>query len=92
MGIYSDESVILGVRILTSKTGNHDEFFVEYEFTGTNWKRNALLVMPSYIGQSNVKIQTLHPFSTSYNLHSGSVMNPGNIWLNNTHFSLKDLY
>lgn len=91
MGIYSDGQTILGVRILTSKSGNKDDFYVEYEFTGPNWKRNALLVMASYLGMNNVKIQTLHPFSTSYNLHTGETEEPGNLWLDNIHFTLKDI-
>lgn len=91
MGIYSDELTVLGLRILKSKTGNQDDYYVEYEFTGPNWKRNALLVVPSYMGLANIKFQTLHPFSSSHDINTGFKTESSTIWLNNLQFKVEDL-
>jgi hypothetical protein len=59
-----NKTIIKGLRILVSKPPMDDQYYVHYEFTGTNWRESAKFVLPNYIGQQNVKIQTLHQFSS----------------------------
>ncbi len=59
-----NKNIIKGLRILVSKPPMDDQYYVHYEFTGSNWRESAKSVLPNYIGQQNVKIQTLHPFSS----------------------------
>ena len=92
MGIYSDPGVILGVRILIEAPELNGDFYVKYEFTGEDWVTNAAQYLPYYLGKKDVKIQTLHPFSTSYNLATGQEKEPGNLWLDNNYLKLEDLY
>ncbi len=92
MGIYSEPGTILGIRILIEAPQLNGDFYVKYEFTGDDWTLNASRVLPHYLGKKDVKIQTLHPFSTSYNLTSGQETVPGNLWLDNHHLKLKDIY
>jgi hypothetical protein len=91
MGIYTDDHIILGVRVLIEKPQSSHNFFVEYEFSGDKWKENALEVLPYYLGKTGVKIQTLHSFSTSHNVQTGQEITPGNIWLDNQLFKITDL-
>ena len=91
MGIYSDSGTILGVRILIGTPEYNGDFNVKHEFTGEDWIINALRVLPYYLGKRDVKIQTLHSFSTSYNLITGQYKEPGNIWLDNHYLKLEDL-
>lgn len=91
MGIYTDDTTILGVRILVETPINSGDYYVKYEFIGDNWKYNASKILPHFLNQNDVKIQTLHPFSTSYNLTTGQTMEPGNIWLDNHLFRLENL-
>jgi hypothetical protein len=86
MGIYSSP-VILGVRVLIENNGT---YFTAYEFTGDSWRSDAKVILRNIIGY-NYKIQTLHEFSTSYNLHTGQELSPGKIWLDNLHFRIEDL-
>jgi hypothetical protein len=92
MGIYSDSGTILGIRILIEAPELNGDFYVKYEFTGEDWTINASRVLPYYLGNKDVKIQTLHPFSTSYNLSTGQEKEPGNLWLDNNYLKLEDLY
>jgi hypothetical protein len=91
MGIYTDNT-ILGIRILVeTQHGGGSDYYVSYEFINENWKENAINTLPHYLGKPGVKIQTLHPFSSSHNLYTGQKMEPGNIWLDNNYFKLEDL-
>lgn len=92
MGIYAESGSIQGLRILRSRRGDIDSFYTEHEFTGPNWKTKALFVVSNYLGQPNVIFQTLHPFSTSHNLNTGQKSGPSQIWLNNIHFKIQDLF
>lgn len=92
MGIYWNAGDILGLRILTSKRGDIDSYFVEHEFTGHNWKHRARKIVPFYLEQPNIIFQTLHPFSTSHNITTGHLTGPSEIWLNNIHFKIQDLF
>jgi len=91
MGVYEDRNTILGLRINIEKPLNSGDYYIEYEFTGDDWKENAALILPDYIGKTGVMIQTLHPFSTSHNLATDQIINTGNLWLNNPYFKYKDL-
>lgn len=91
MGIYTDDLTILGLRILIEKPYNNHDYYTEYEFTGDNWKINAAQVLPYYLGRADIRFQTLHPFSTSHNIHTGQQITPGNIWLNNNLLKITDL-
>jgi len=91
MGIYSDTSTILGLRILTCAPHSYYDLHIEHEFIGTNWKQKALRIIPNYLGKPNIKFQTLHPFSSSYNIETEIVTKPSNIWLNNDNFKLESL-
>ncbi len=86
----SDNS-ILGVRILVEIPHLNTEYYVEYEFTGDKWKENAIKILPKYLGYKDVKIQTLHSFTPSYNLHTGQIIKPGCIWFDNFYFKLEDI-
>lgn len=87
----SDSGTILGVRILIGTPELNSHFNVKYEFIGDDWILNALHVLPYYLGKRDVQIQTLHPFSTSYNLTTGEYKEPGNLWLDNNYLKLEDL-
>lgn len=91
MGIYSDESIILGVRILIEMPHGGGDYYIKHEFTDSNWKQQAQQVLPHFLGQKGVKIQTLHPFSSSHNIQTGKAENPGNLWLDNFYFNLEAL-
>jgi hypothetical protein len=91
MGIYSDSSTILGLRILIQAPELNGDYYVKHEFSGDRWKERAARVLPYFINHKEVKLQTLHPFSTSYNIHTGEEREPGNIWFDNNYFKLEDL-
>jgi hypothetical protein len=91
MGIYTSDN-ILGLRILIEMPHGSGDYFVEYEFTDPNWKQQAMYYLPEFRGKSGVKIQTLHPFSTSHNLQTGATHEPGNLWLDNFTINANDLY
>ena len=91
MGIYTDDTII-GLRILIETPKMGGDYYVEYEFTEINWKQLALIYLPQYIGKPGVKIQTLHPFSTSHNIQTGTTHEPSNIWLDNYLIKIEDLY
>lgn len=90
MGIYTDNAII-GLRILMEMPHGCGDYYVKYEFTDINWKEQAFKILPHFIGQNGVKIQTLHPFSTSHNIQTGKVEEPGNIWLDNFYITINDL-
>jgi hypothetical protein len=90
MGIYTDE-LIIGLRILIEMPHGGGDYYVKYEFTDVNWKIEASQILPHFFGKSGVKIQTLHPFSTSHNIQTGKTEEPGNIWIDNFYFKLEDL-
>jgi len=92
MEIYSDSAIILGIRILIEEPINSSDYYIKYEFISDDWITEAIQVLPYYLGRSGVKIQSLHPFSTSYNLSTGQEMETGNIWLDNQYLKLDDLY
>lgn len=92
MGIYTDDTTILGLRILIEMPYGGGDYYVKYEFTDTNWKQQAIKILPQFLGQKDVKIQTLHPFSSSHNLYTGQISEPSNLWLDNNYFKLDDLY
>ena len=89
MGIYQNTNIILGLRILVEDPNG--DYYTKYEFVGPDWKINAARILPHYIGLKNVKLQTLHPFSTSYDLTTDREQEVGNVWLDNTYFRLEDL-
>ena len=92
MGIYSDESIILGIRILVeAQYDGGCDYYVKYEFIDENWKKTAMDILPHFLGKVGVKIQTLHPFSSSHNLYTGQITEPSNLWLDNNYFKLEDL-
>ena len=76
-----NHKIIKGLRILVSKPPMDEQYYVHYEFTGSNWKESAKSVLAEYIGQNNVKIQTLHPFITT----------KGDIWVYNEGIFVCDL-
>jgi hypothetical protein len=87
----SSDNLILGVRILIEVPQISGDYYVEYELSGDNWKEKAVKILPKYLGQTNVKIQTLHSFTPSHNLYTGQIIKPGNIWLDNYYFKLDDI-
>jgi hypothetical protein len=91
MGIYTGED-ILGLRILIEMPHGGGDYFVKYEFTAPNWKQQAMYYLPEFRGKPGVKIQTLHPFSTSYNIQTGKTQDTGNLWLDNFNIRVEDLY
>jgi hypothetical protein len=91
MGIYTGES-ILGLRILIEMPHGGGDYYVKYEFTDVNWKQQAIYYLPQFIGQKGIKIQTLHPFSTSHNLQTGKQETPGTLWLDNFYITVEQLY
>lgn len=60
MGIYTEPTIVLGIRLL--RVDEYGDCYVVKECTGTTWKEEAkqCLQLPY------TKIQTLHPCSTSY--------------------------
>jgi glucose-6-phosphate 1-dehydrogenase len=82
---------MIGLRILIEKPYSSD-YYVKYEFKDANWKQQAIYYLPKYIGKKRIKIQTLHSFSTSYNLKTGNIIEPRNIWLDNIYIKVNDLY
>ena len=88
MGDYGQ---IIGVRILV-KLPQDNDYLVQFEFKGDNWQKRALRVISEYIGVDRVKIQTLHPFSTSYHLQTGQIQEPGDIWIDNPYFTVDNLF
>lgn len=91
MGIYTDESIFLGLRILIETQQGTSDYYVYNEFTDANWKTEASRILPHFLGKSGVKIQTLHPFSTSHNIQTGKTEEPRNIWIDNFYLKLEDL-
>ena len=85
MGIYTDQTTILGIRI--EEPVDSGDYYVKHTFTGPNWKKNSFNTVSNFIGGSNVKIQTLHPSSTSY----GDEREPGYLWLDNKDIKVEDL-
>lgn len=84
-------SSIIGIRILIEIPQLTTEYYVKYEFTGNKWKESAIKILPDYLGYKDVKIQTLHLFTSSCNLYTGQIMKPSNIWLDNFYFKLEDI-
>jgi hypothetical protein len=74
---------ILGLRIIMETPLNSGNFYIQYEFTGNNWKRNAAAYLPYYMGRRDIRLQTLHHFTSSYDIETGQKYNVGNIWLEN---------
>jgi hypothetical protein len=91
MGIYTDDAII-GLRILIEMPHGGGDYYVKYEFTDANWKQQAIYHLPQFIGQKGVKIQTLHPFSTSHNIQTGKQETPGTLWLDNFYITVEQLY
>lgn len=91
MSINSDDNQILGVRVLIEMPHGGEDYYVKYEFIGTNWKYNAIKILPQFLQQPGVKIQTLHLFSSSHNLYAGKIAEQGNIWIDNFYFNLDSL-
>ena len=87
MRFYTDYGQIIGIRIL-NKVLHSDEYNILYEFKGTDWQERCLQILSEYIGLKDVKIQTLHPFSTSLHLQTGLIHEPGDIWLDNPYFTI----
>ena len=48
MGIYTDDTTILGVRILVETPPISGDYYVKYEFVGDNWKYNASKILPHF--------------------------------------------
>jgi hypothetical protein len=90
MGIYTDDS-ILGLRILIEMPHGGGDYYVKYEFTDPNWRQDAIYYLPQFLGKAGVKVQTLHPFTTSHNIQTGAVREPGNLWLDNFHITIEEL-
>jgi hypothetical protein len=91
MGIYTDDDDIIGLRILIEMPHGGGDYYIKYEFTDVNWKQQAIYYLPQFIGQKGVKIQTLHPFSTSHNLQTGQHETPGTLWLDNFYITVEQL-
>jgi hypothetical protein len=91
MGIYEDRHTILGIRILVEEPINSNDYYIKYEYTGDNWESLVANVLPYYLGNKQVKIQTLHPFSSSHNVYTGKTHDVGSLWLDNINFKLEDL-
>lgn len=91
MGIYTNTTEILGLRILISRSKNDDAFYSEYEFVGPDWKKHAKLVVPNYLGKPNTKFQFLYPFSASHDINTGSINKSSVIWLNCSDISVESL-
>jgi hypothetical protein len=87
MGIYTDEATIVGIRILIEEPVNSGDYYVNHEFTGPNWQKKSFNTISNFIGRNNVKIQTLHPSSTSY----GEERESCNLWLDNKDIKLESL-
>jgi hypothetical protein len=86
---FSTNNTILGIRILVL---NCNEYTIEYEFMGQNWRERAMLIIPNYIGDTNVKFQTLCSFSSSHDITTGRVNGSMQIWLDNLRLKITDLY
>jgi hypothetical protein len=91
MGIYSDDKVILGLRILIEMPHGGADYYVKHEFANPNWREQAINYLPQFAGKPGVKIQTLHPFTTSHNIQTGKTHTPGNLWLDNFHITAEEL-
>jgi hypothetical protein len=74
---------MLGLRILIESPYNSGNFYVQYEFTGPQWKRNALSYLPYYMGRRGIRFQTLHHFTSSYDIETGAKYYVGDLWLDN---------
>lgn len=83
--------MIIGVRLLVEESNNSGNFNIKYEFSGDGWKVMALSVLQNFKEQKQIKIQTLHSFSTSQDLYTGIEKNVGQLWLDNPYFKLDDL-
>jgi hypothetical protein len=93
MGIYYNTNLILGLRILLLIPNNFNNYYyVKYEFTGDNWRKDAMRIVSHYIDKEGVKIQTLHPFSESFNIQTGQINEASNIWLDNYYLNKNDLW
>ena len=83
MGIYTDQTTILGIRILIEEPVDSGDYYVKHTFTGPNWQKKSFNTVCNFTAGSNVKIQTLHPSSTSY----GEKRETCNLWLDNKNIS-----
>ena len=72
-----------GLRILIETPFNSGNFYIQYEFTGNNWKKNAASYLPYYMGRRDIRFQTLHHFTASYDIETGRKYDVGDIWLEN---------
>ena len=84
---YETSSILFS----TGSTKLGDQLTDKHEFTGSNWKKDAMRVVSYYFALKDVKIQTLHPFSTSYNITTGQKKEPANLWLDNIYIKVEDL-
>jgi hypothetical protein len=83
--------IISGIRILTLSPNSRYDYRIEHEFVGENWKVRAIHILPLFLDKMDVKFQTLHIFSSSYNIQSGIVSEPSLIWLDSPFFNFDDL-
>lgn len=77
--MVDDTFITLGLRILIHVPNTKNEYYIEHEFTGDNWKAKTLMILPYYIDRSDVQLQTLHKYMSSI------------VWLENYLFKLKDI-
>lgn len=87
----NDSSIICGIRILLLIPNSRYDYKVEHEFSGEDWKIRAIYILLLFIDKVDVKFQTLHSFSSSYNLQSGTLSYPSLVWLDNHFFKFEDL-
>jgi hypothetical protein len=79
---------MIGLRILIETPYNSGNFYIQYEFTGPNWKRNAISYLPYYMGRRDIRFQTLHHFTSS---ETGAKYDVGDLWLENIYIKPEHL-
>ena len=84
MGIYTNISVILGVRILSSVNNDNADYRVIHTFIGENWRECANEFLVKYAKAKNIKIQTLHNCTTTFDPTESKSTT---IWMDNPDFS-----
>lgn len=88
----TNEGNMIGLRIIMETPHNSGNYYIQYEFTGINWKKNAAAYLPYYMGRRDIKFQTLHHFTSSFHIETGQKYNVGDLWLENIYIKPEHLY
>jgi len=82
MGIYTNTSIVLGVRIL--QADDNLDYYVTHTFIGESWKECASEFLEKYSKTRDIKIQTLHNCTTTF---SPDETLSSKIWIDNPDFT-----